>query len=189
MSQAGAGEDRPSGGQAQGQAQGRGQGGGQATDTARRPGAGLRKPHSGEETGVLVTEQGRTKLADTVVAKVAGLAAREIGGVYDMGAGMARTIGTVKDRLPGGMGRQSPTRGVAVQVGEHQAAIDLDLIVEYGASIPDLAAAVRENVIGEVEHMCGLDVVEVNIDVADIHVPGEEDEEQEQSQRTEPRVR
>ncbi|GAA3933242.1 hypothetical protein GCM10023085_13180 [Actinomadura viridis] len=188
MSQAGAGEDRTSGGQAQGQAQGRGQGGGQATETARRPGAGPRRP-LGEESGVLVTEQGRTKLADTVVAKVAGLAAREIGGVYDMGSGMTRTIGTVKERLPGGMGGQSATRGVAVQVGEHQAAIDLDLIVEYGASIPDLAAAVRENVIGEVEHMCGLDVVEVNIDVADIHVPGEEDEEQEQSQRAEPRVR
>jgi uncharacterized alkaline shock family protein YloU len=148
-------------------------------------GKGLEKP-SGAGAGELVTPQGRTKIADGVVAKVAGMAAREIGGVYDMGAGMSRTFGSVRGRLPGGMGRQSMTQGVAVQVGEKQAAVDLDLIVEYGTSIPDLATAVRDNVINEVEHMCGLDVVEVNIAVADIHVPGEEDVEQEPA---EPRVR
>jgi uncharacterized alkaline shock family protein YloU len=138
--------------------------------------------------GELVTEQGRTKIADAVVAKVAGMAAREIGGVYDMGAGMTRAIGTVRDRLPGGTSRQSVMRGVEVQVGERQAAVDLDLIVDYGASIPDLASAVRDNVIGEIEHMCGLDVVEVNIDVADIHLPGEEESEEESAQ-AEQRVR
>jgi uncharacterized alkaline shock family protein YloU len=127
-----------------------------------------------------------------VVAKVAGMAAREIGGVHDMGAGMSRTFGSVKERLPGGMGRQNVMQGVAVQVGERQAAIDIDLIVEYGSSIPDLAAAVRDNVIGEVEHMCGLDVVEVNIEVADIHLPGEDSSDQEsrsRSESSEPRVR
>jgi uncharacterized alkaline shock family protein YloU len=138
--------------------------------------------------GELVTEQGRTKIADAVVAKVAGMAAREIGGVYDMGAGMTRAIGTMRDRLPGGTSRQSVMRGVEVQVGERQAAVDLDLIVDYGASIPDLASAVRDNVIGEIEHMCGLDVVEVNIDVADIHLPGEEESEEESAQ-AEQRVR
>lgn len=138
--------------------------------------------------GDLVTPNGRTKIADTVVAKVAGMAAREVGGVHDMGAGMSRTFGTMKERLPGGMGGgTSVAQGVAVQVGERQAAVDIDLIVEYGASIPDLAAAVRDNVIGQVEHTCGLDVVEVNIDVADIHLPGEEADEE--SQPSEPRVR
>ncbi|GLZ08614.1 stress protein [Actinomadura sp. NBRC 104412] len=148
---------------------------------------GARKA-SGDGQGELITSQGRTTIADAVVAKVAGLAAREIGGVHDMGAGMARAIGTMRERLPGVTGDQGATRGVAVQVGERQAAIDLDLIVEYGASIPDLASAVRENVIGEVEHMCGLDVVEVNIEVADIHLPGEEDSEERPAQ-TESKVR
>jgi uncharacterized alkaline shock family protein YloU len=147
-----------------------------------------RRPQDQTAGGELVTEQGRTKIADAVVAKVAGMAAREIGGVHDMGAGMTRTLGSMRDRLPGGAGRQSVSRGVAVQVGERQAAIDLDLIVDYGTSIPDLATAVRDNVINEVEHMCGLDVVEVNIDVADIHVPGEESEE-EPAEPAEPRVR
>ncbi|MFC5745069.1 Asp23/Gls24 family envelope stress response protein [Actinomadura rugatobispora] len=141
---------------------------------------------SGTGASELVTQQGRTKIADGVVAKIAGMAAREIGGVHDMGAGMSRTFGSVRGRLPGGMGRQSMTQGVAVQVGEKQAAVDLDLIVEYGSSIPDLATAVRDNVINEIEHMCGLDVVEVNIAVADIHVPGEEEAEPEPA---EPRVR
>ena len=167
------------------------QGNVQATERsagASTPGSegGLRKT-SGTGSSELVTEHGRTKIADAVVAKVAGMAAREIGGVHDMGAGMSRAIGTMRDRLPGGMGKQSVMRGVAVQVGERQAAVDLDLIVDYGASIPDLASAVRENVIDEVEHMCGLDVVEVNIDVADIHLPGEE-ESGEESAPAESRV-
>mgnify|MGYP001952136302 CR=1 FL=1 len=155
-----------------------------ATDKGAQQGRTMDRTSGG---GELVTSQGRTSIADGVVAKVAGMAAREIGGVYDMGAGMTRTFGSVRGRLPGGMGRQSMTQGVNVQVGEQQAAVDLDLIVEYGTSIPDLATAVRENVINEVEHMCGLDVVEVNIAVADIHVPGEE--EQEQPEPAEPRVR
>ncbi|GAA2434645.1 hypothetical protein GCM10010191_56450 [Actinomadura vinacea] len=155
-----------------------------AEPKAEREGARLEKP-AGRTASELTSEYGRTKIADTVVAKIAGMAAREVGGVYDMGAGMMRTFGSVKERLPGGMGRQSMTQGVSVQVGERQAAVDLSLIVDYGVSIPDLSAAVRENVINGIEHMCGLDVVEVNIDVADIHVPGEEEE----APPSEPRVR
>ncbi|MFI0351903.1 Asp23/Gls24 family envelope stress response protein [Actinomadura sp. 9N407] len=179
--------DRPSGASLPGQSRGSEQPRGSERErSGRSPGGGLDKA-SGGERGDLVTPNGRTKIADSVVAKVAGMAAREIGGVHDMGAGMSRTLGSVKERLPGGMGKQNATQGVAVQVGERQAAIDIDLIVEYGTSIPDLAAAVRDNVIDEVEHMCGLDVVEVNIEVADIHLPGEEAEEE--SQPSEPRVR
>jgi len=60
---------------------------------------------------------------------------------------------------------------VTVEVGERQAAIDLDLVVEYGISIPDLADGVRRNVINAVERMCGLEVTEVNITVGDVHLP------------------
>ncbi|WP_245679435.1 Asp23/Gls24 family envelope stress response protein [Actinomadura hibisca] len=122
---------------------------------------------------VLVTDHGKTKISDDVVAKVAGMAAREIGGVHAMGSGMARTMGSMRERLPGGGGR-NVAQGVSVQVGERQTAVDVDLVVDYGVSIPDLAGAVRENIINQVEHMTGLEVVEVNISVDDIHLPGDD---------------
>lgn len=132
----------------------------------------------------LVGEHGRTQIADVVVAKIAGMATREVPGVYAMGAGVARAFGAVREHLPGAGGRNL-TQGVAVEVGERQAAIDLDVIVEYGVSIPDLANGVRRNVIGTVEKMCGLEVTEVNIAVGDIHLPDEE----EGPEPAEPRVR
>jgi len=108
-----------------------------------------------------------------VVAKIVAIATREVDGVYTMGTGAARMIGAVRQRVPGT--RTSETQGVAVEVGERQAAADLDLVVEYGVSIPDLAVAIRGNVIGAVERICGLEVTEVNIGIDDIHLPGDED--------------
>ncbi|MFI0479276.1 Asp23/Gls24 family envelope stress response protein [Actinomadura sp. 9N215] len=151
---------------------------------AGRGGAGtLRKRGADGGSSELVTPGGRTRIADAVVAKVATMAAKQVGGVHEMGAGMSRTIGSVRERLPGVA--SDATQGVDVQVGERQAAVDIDLVVEYGLSIPDLAGAVRDNVITEVEHMCGLEVVEVNITVDDVHVAGEDSEERSE----EPRVR
>ena len=121
----------------------------------------------------LTSEHGRTSISDVVVAKIVAIATREVDGVYAMGTGAARMIGAVRQRVPGA--RASETQGVAVEVGERQAAADLDLVVEYGVSIPDLAAAVRGNVIGAVERICGLEVTEVNIGIDDIHLPGDED--------------
>jgi uncharacterized alkaline shock family protein YloU len=122
----------------------------------------------------LASEHGRTTIADAVVAKIVAVATREVGGVYAMGAGGARMAGAVRQRLPGA--RVSESQGVAVEVGERQAAADIDLVIEYGVAIPDLAAAVRRNVIQAVERMCGLEVTEVNIGVDDIHLPGDEQE-------------
>ncbi|MFF0744838.1 Asp23/Gls24 family envelope stress response protein [Streptomyces sp. NPDC004111] len=113
--------------------------------------------------------RGKTAIADLVVVKIAGIAAREIPGVYDMGGGLSRTIGAVRDRVP--VGRPSVGRGVKVEVGEVQTAIDLDLVVEYGVAIADLARDVRENVISAVERTTGLEVVEVNVTVNDVHLP------------------
>lgn len=115
--------------------------------------------------------RGRTSIADLVVVKVAGMAAREIPGVYDMGGGLSRTIGAVRDRVPGG--RPNVGRGVKVEVGERQTAIDVDLVVEYGVPITDVARDVRENVIAAVERTTGLEVVEVNVVVNDVHLPDE----------------
>ena len=134
------------------------------------------KPETGTARSADDTEQGKTTIASTVVQKVAGIAAREISGVHAVGGGVSRAFGALRERIPGA--GTSTTAGVAVEVGERQAAIDLDIIVEYGASIVDLARAVRRNVIGQVERMTGLEVIEVNIAVNDIHLP-EDDEETE----------
>ena len=92
-----------------------------------------------------------------------------------MGGGVSRAFGAIRERIPGGTGT-SQAAGVQVEVGEKQAAIDLDIIVEYGAGIVELARAVRRNVIGAVEQMTGLEVIEVNIAVNDIHMPGDDND-------------
>jgi uncharacterized alkaline shock family protein YloU len=127
---------------------------------------------------------GRTQIADGVVAKIAGMAAREIGGVHAMGGGTARAVGAVRDAMT--KGDSSVARGVAVEVGERQAAIDIDLVVEYGAAIQDLAGAVRRNVTSAVERMTGLEITEINIKVDDIHLP--DDDSGDEDGASEPRV-
>ncbi|MET7620412.1 Asp23/Gls24 family envelope stress response protein [Streptomyces sp. NPDC005408] len=118
--------------------------------------------------------RGATSIADGVVEKIAGMAAREVPGVHALGGGFARTMGAVRGMVPGG--RTSVGHGVKVEVGERQSAIDLAVVVEYGFAIADVAAEVRENVIAGVERMTGLEVVEVNIAVNDVHLPYEEEE-------------
>ncbi|KDQ66444.1 Asp23/Gls24 family envelope stress response protein [Streptomyces halstedii] len=125
--------------------------------------------------------RGRTTIADGVVEKIAGMAARDVGGVHAMGSGISRTFGAMRDRVPGG--GKSVTRGVKAEVGESQAALDLEIVVEYGVAIADVAGDVRENVIAAVERMTGLEVVEVNIAVSDVKLPDEDDDEDESESR------
>lgn len=134
---------------------------------------------SGASTGVtraptesLSSETGQTTIADSVVTKVAGLAAREVPGVHDLGGGAARAIGGVTQRV--GLGDQR-TQGVSVEVGEREAAVDLTVVVEYGESIPQIATAVREKVIKRIEGITGLSVTEVNIVVDGLHFPGDDE--------------
>jgi uncharacterized alkaline shock family protein YloU len=144
------------------------------TSTAKsRSTAAVREGEPGRATA-LASEYGRTTIADAVVAKIASVATREVDGVYGLGAGAARMFGAVRERVPGV--RVSESQGVAVEVGERQAAADIDVVVEYGVAIPELAAAVRRNVINAVERMCGLEVTEVNISVDDVHLPSDEPE-------------
>ncbi|MGP4001942.1 Asp23/Gls24 family envelope stress response protein [Streptomyces sp. 8N706] len=142
----------------------------EAGETRRAPGP---KRGGGEPAS-----RGRTTIADGVVEKIAGLAARDVVGVHAMGGGLSRTFGAVRERVPGA--GKSVTRGVKAEVGEVQTAIDLEIVVDYGVSIRQVAGAVRENVISAVERMAGLEVVEVNIAVSDVKLPDEEDEEEEQ---------
>ncbi|TQJ54643.1 Asp23/Gls24 family envelope stress response protein [Streptomyces sp. NBC_00080] len=140
-----------------------------------------------ENTGVKVGgapgSRGRTTVADVVVEKIAGMAARDVLGVYALGGGLARSMGAMRERVPGAGSGKSATRGVSVEVGELQAAIDLELVVDYGVSITDVAAEVRENVISAVERMAGREVVEVNITVSDVKLPADEEDEGEERQR------
>ncbi|MFI0985481.1 Asp23/Gls24 family envelope stress response protein [Streptomyces exfoliatus] len=124
--------------------------------------------------------RGKTTIADGVVEKIAGLAARDVDGVHAMGSGLSRTFGAVRDRVPGGGTKSSVARGVKAEVGEVQTALDLEIVVVYGFSITDVAGDVRENVIAAVERMTGLEVVEVNIAVSDVKLPDDEEEETEQ---------
>ncbi|MEU6487053.1 Asp23/Gls24 family envelope stress response protein [Streptomyces sp. NPDC046887] len=142
-----------------------------AEETRRAPG--------GRRSGDPAT-RGRTTIADGVVEKIAGMAARDVVGVHAMGGGLSRTFGAVRDRVPG---KSSVSRGVKAEVGEVQTALDLEIVVDYGVSISDVAGAVRENVVSAVERMTGLEVVEVNIAVSDVKLPDEEDEDEEQETR------
>jgi uncharacterized alkaline shock family protein YloU len=124
----------------------------------------------------LVTGQGKTSIADGVVRKIAGIATREVSGVHNLGTGGSRAFGALRERIPGS-GGPNISQGVSVEVGERQAAIDLDIVVEYGVAIVDLAQAIRRNVITAVERMTGLEVTEVNITVDDIFISGDDNEE------------
>lgn len=122
---------------------------------------------------------GRTSIADSVVATIAGIAAREVEGVHTMGGGAARAVGAMRDRVA--RSGAEPTRGVKVEVGEKQAAVDLDIVVVYGAEIAATAAEIRSEVAIAVERMTGLEVVEVNINVRDVHVPGDDSDQEDES--------
>ena len=131
---------------------------------------------SGGGSSPLLSERGKTSIADSVVAKIAGVATREIAGIHAMGSGTARALGAIRDKLPGSGPARGVTQGVSVEVGERQAAIDLDVVVEYGVPIVDVANAVRDNVSSRVERMTGLEVTEVNVAVDDIYLESEEEE-------------
>lgn len=124
----------------------------------------------------LVTSQGRTSIADAVVQKIAGVSAREVSGVHKLGTGSARAFGAIRERIPGSAGPNA-SQGVTVEVGERQAAIDLDIVVEYGVAIVDVASAIRRNVISALQRMTGLEVTEVNVSVDDIYLPGDDEQE------------
>ena len=125
----------------------------------------------------LQSERGGTRIEDGVVAKIAGIAAQEVEGVR-MGGGTTQAIGGILSGVPGIGGGES--RGVSVEVGEVEAAIDVTLTVAYGRSIPQVAEAVRRNIINRVENLVGLRVTEVNISVNDVFFPEQEQQQQQQ---------
>jgi uncharacterized alkaline shock family protein YloU len=128
-----------------------------------------------EQGSPLQSERGNTTISDSVVSKIAGIAAQEVDGIR-MGSGASQAVGGILGSITGG----SQTQGVSVEVGQEEAALDLTLTAEYGKSIPQLAEAVRRNVINRVENLVGLRVTEVNITVSNVFFPQQEAEEQRQ---------
>ena len=115
---------------------------------------------------------GSIRIAEEVVSIIAGLAATEVDGIAGMSGGL---VGGIAEML----GKKNFAKGVKVEVGEREAAVDLYIIVKYGVRIPDVALAVQENVKHAIETMTGLTVVEVNIHVQGVGFPDELKKEEE----------
>ena len=101
---------------------------------------------------------GSVTFADDVIAIIAGLAATEVKGVANM-------LGNMSSSITAMMGKKDHAKGVKVEVGTEEAAVDLYLVLNYGINIPDVCRAVQENVKKAIETMTGLRVVEVNVHV------------------------
>ena len=116
---------------------------------------------STKQTGMAEDESldlGSVRIADEVIASIAGIAATDVPGVVGMSSGL---IGGMAEM----MGKKNPAKGVKVQVGAREVAVDLYIIVEYGLRIPDVALQVQEKVKEAVESATGLAVIEVNVHV------------------------
>ena len=135
----------------------------------RAPVSGRAQGSAGEST------QGTTTIAEGVVAKIAGIAARDVKGVYALGGGGARALGVIRDAV----NATDLTQGVKVEVGETQAAADVTIVVEYPSPVREVAESVRSAVTDAIVRLVGLDVVEVNVDVNDVHLPDDDTDDDE----------
>lgn len=112
-------------------------------------------------------KNGTVRIADEVVGIIAGLAATEVKGIAGMSGGMV-------DGLTELLKMKSLSKGVRVEAGETEAAVDLYVVIEYGAKIPQVAVEVQENVKRAIEGMTGLKVVEVNVHIQVVEFHQEE---------------
>ncbi|PSL38272.1 putative alkaline shock family protein YloU [Labedella gwakjiensis] len=119
------------------------------------------------------TGTGKTVIVDGVVAKVAGIAAAEVPGVFALGGGVSRAIGAIRDAI----NQTDKAQGVSVEVGETQAAVDITLVAEYPVSLQKVANDVRDAVTTAIEQIVGLEVTEVNVTVNDVHLPSDDADE------------
>lgn len=129
------------------------------------------------QTDSQVTSQidGRTTIEDAVVAKIAGIAAREVSGVHALGGGAARVVGSIRDAL----NSTDLTQGISVEVGEKQVAIDVTIVAEYPVALQSVSDGVRTAVYRAMRDLVGMDVAEVNVTVNDVHLPTDDDQESE----------
>jgi len=119
-----------------------------------------------------VTGSGKTTIEDSVVAKIAGIAAREASGVYALGGGAARVVGAIRDAL----NTTDLTQGISVEVGETQVAVDVTIVAEYPAALQKVADDVRASIYRAMENLIGMEVAEVNVTINDVHIPSDDDD-------------
>ena len=113
------------------------------------------------------------KIANDVVAVIAGVAVSEVPGVASMSGGFAGGITEVLS------GKKNLSKGIKVDADEKEVKIDVNIIVEYGARIPDVAFEIQNRVKKSVENMTGLKVAEVNVYVQGVKTEKDEDDEKE----------
>ncbi|HSO89974.1 MAG TPA: Asp23/Gls24 family envelope stress response protein [Arthrobacter sp.] len=130
----------------------------------------------------LHTDRGATTIEEPVVQKLAGMATREVPGVHAMGSAGRRAFSALTERIPGS--QTNVSGGISVEKGERQTAIDVSIVIEYGFSVVEVSQGIRRNIIQSVERATGLEVLEVNINVTDVHLP-EEEHDVPQDQKTE----
>lgn len=118
---------------------------------------------------------GKTTIENSVVAKVAGIAAREVKGVYALGGGATRAVGAIRDAL----NSTDLSQGISVEVGEKQVAVDVTIVAEYPVALQQVADDVRSSIYQAMQQLVGMDVAEVNVTVNDVHIPSQDDDEQE----------
>ena len=115
---------------------------------------------------------GTTTVVDPVVAKIAGIAAREVPGVFDLGGGAARVVGNIRDAI----GQRDQGQGIKVEVGEKQVAADVTIVVHYPEQLQVVANDVRTAVARAITELVGMEVAEINVTVTDVHIPGQDDQ-------------
>lgn len=118
-------------------------------------------------TDIEKTDLGKVQIAPEVLEVIAGMAASEVEGVAHMSGGL---VGDIAERL----GRKNIARGVRVEVGTREAAVDVSIIVKYGHRIPEVARNIQDSVRNAIESMTGLSVVEVNVHIIDVELRTEE---------------
>jgi uncharacterized alkaline shock family protein YloU len=118
---------------------------------------------------ILPAERGKTTIADEVVEKIAGIAAREVPGVFDLGGDVARVFSAVKERLHLG-DEKTDNKGVSVRLDGKTAEIEVVIVIEFGFQVFSVTEKVREKVISSVENLLGLEVTAVDVTVDDVHV-------------------
>ena len=121
-------------------------------------------------------ERGRTIIADEVVQKIAGIAAREVPGVHDLGGQASRMFASLREKI--GLAEsdnEEADNGVSVRLEGSTAKVELKLVIEFGYVVHSVTEAVRTKVISAVENMLGLEVVSVDIRVVDVNVPEHDD--------------
>lgn len=121
------------------------------------------------------TDIGTIQIAPEVIEVIAGLATIEVDGVAGMSGGFAGGIVEL-------LGRKNLSKGVKVEVGQREAAVDVNIIVEYGIRIPEIASEIQLNVKRSIEMMTGLHVVEVNVHIHDVHFKASDKPEEEEIQ-------